>query len=120
MSAYTWPLTLPQLVNDDLSGSEGLRVLRTPMDKGVAKMRLLGDRADPIAVKFHMSAAQIVILRNFIKNTILGVRRFDFTHPVTGDPIEVRIVPDSDGRFFDYTVFGHEEYLVSMTFEIMP
>lgn len=120
MASYVWPVTLPQQVNRDMGGDGGVRALRTPMDRGTPKMRYIGERAEQMPVKFHMSTAQLATLKTFVNETLLGVSRFDFVHPLTGGTVEVRIVPSSEGKYFDYNHFGHDQWLVSMTFEVMP
>lgn len=121
MAAYVWPVTLPQAVNRDMGGDDGVRVLRSPMDRGQPKMRFVGVRAEQLMVKFHMTTAQLAILSTFVKDTLKGVARFDFTHPRTGAPVEVQIVPsDGEGKLYEYVHFGHQYWTVTMKLEVMP
>lgn len=121
MAAYVWPVTLPQVVNRNMGGDGGVRVLRSPMDRGMPKTRYIGERAELLNVKFHMSTAQLAILKDFILNTLKGVARFDFEHPVTGAVVEVCIVPaDGDGQMYTYEHHGFEQWIVTMKFQVQP
>lgn len=120
MAAYTFPATLPQFVTTNYAENSGVITVVTPMDMGVAKMRRRGVRPSNFDVTFVMDNAQILILDNFIKTTIKGTARFDFPHPRTRATIEVRIVPNSDGSYYNISYLGVEHYTVSMKLEQLP
>jgi hypothetical protein len=120
MAAYTFPPSLPQFVTTSYSESSGVLTLVTPMDAGAAKMRRRGIKASTFDVQFVMDNTQIQTLDDFIKITIKGTARFDFPHPRTRSNIEVRIVPNSDGSYYNISYLGTEHYTISMKLEQMP
>ena len=120
MAAYSWPSLLPSGVSKNISADFGLLVSRTPMDKGVPKMRKLGKRANRLDLTFYMTKAQIDVLNDFIVNTVAGVKRFNFTHPILLTVVEVRFVPEQDGTFYKLTYFKPSEFIVNLSLEVMP
>lgn len=118
--SYVWPVTLPQapLVNG-WSESDGLNILRTPVDKGPPKQRRRGAKPGTMSMPFLMTSAQIDILEAFIVDTLRGTARFGFTHPRKGTVLECRIVP-SDQGMYDIKSMGGNHYVVSMQWEILP
>jgi hypothetical protein len=120
MAAYTFPATLPQYVTTNYSEASGVLTLVTPMDMGPPKMRRRGVKPTNFAVSFVMDNTQIETLDDFIKDTIKGTARFDFPHPRTRSTIEVRIIPNSDGTYYNIDYLGVEHYTVSMKLEQMP
>lgn len=121
MAIPVWPATLPQQpLSDGFSEDHGAIVRRTPMDKGPAKMAYLGLRPDTFSVNFDLDAAQVEILRAFVRDTLGYVKRFSFTHPRTLATVELRIVPQQDGQFYRV---GHRSWVswpVAVVFEVLP
>lgn len=121
MSSYKWPPSLPQAPTRDGYGETlGVFVMRTPMDSGPAKLRYKGKRPDGMTMKFVMSGAQVATLDDFVKNVLMGVRRFDFTHPRTGAIVEVRIVQESEGAYYSLSRIGADLWDVGIRFEVLP
>lgn len=121
MANYTWPPGLPQKpLAASYGESHGVRVARTPMDAGPAKLRYLGKRPETITCTFVVSAALVETLRGFVAETIFGVRRFNFPHPRTLATVEVRIIPGGDGEYFSLTNVGGLNYHASITLEVLP
>lgn len=117
---YTWPTTLPQVVQKGYTESIGQNVLRTPMDAGPAKMRRRSNKPSTLSVSFLMTDAHIAILQDFIINAIQGVMRFNFTHPRLKTSVEVRLVPQSDGNYFTMSYLGPGYWNVPLVFEVLP
>jgi hypothetical protein len=120
MAAYTFPATLPQFVTTNYAENSGVITVITPMDMGSPKMRRRGVRSTTFDVAFIMDNDQIQTLDDFIKNTIKGTARFDFPHPRTRANIEVRIIPNSDGAYYNVGYLGVEHYNITMKLEQMP
>jgi len=121
MAAHTWPETLPTSADaHSYSEASGVLTLVTPMDMGPAKMRYRGTRPRTMNVDFIMDNTQIATLETFIITTIRGTARFNFIHPRTQVSIEVRIVPASDGKYFDISHFASDLYKISLSLEQMP
>lgn len=121
MAAYTWPTSLPQtpLLNG-YAESKNINTIRTPMDNGPAKTRRRSALPTPIQCAFNMTATQVATLEDFVKNTLFGVRRFNFTHPRLRTSVEARIVPGSDGKYYDLSPLGGGMWHVSLAMEILP
>ena len=121
MATYTWPTSLPQTpLLDGYSETLSIATLRTPMDNGPAKSRRRSKLPTPIQCGFTMTAAQVETLRDFVENTLFGVRRFNFTHPRLRTAVEVKIVPGSDGKHYDLSPLGAGIWHVSIAMEILP
>jgi hypothetical protein len=119
--AYYWPSTLPQRPQlDSFSETNGVLVIRSPMDSGPAKMRRRAARPRTMQVSFFMDAAQRATLDNFIENTIRGTARFGFTHPIKQIVEEVRIVPQQDGLMYTSQPITYNWFSVQMQFEVLP
>ena len=121
MAAYTWPTSLPQtpLLNG-YAESKNINTIRTPMDNGPAKTRRRSALPTPIQCAFNMTATQVATLEDFVKNTLFGVRRFNFTHPRLRTSVEARIVPGSDGKYYALSPLGGGMWHVSLAMEILP
>ena len=117
---YYWPSTLPQSPQENYQETGGGLVLRSPMDRGPAKMRRLGKRTQTMSLSFYMSKTQVDTLEEFIEDTILGTKRFGFTHPRTQQIVEVRIVPQQDGQMFTLSYITYDWYNVQIEFEVLP
>jgi hypothetical protein len=111
---------LPQVPQKGFSESIGLNVIRSPMDAGPSKMRRRAAGVNTMDLSFIMTTAQCTTLENFIKNTLLGVKRFTFPHPRTNTNVEVRIVPSGDGEFFKLQYLAPGYWNTSLKFEILP
>ena len=90
------------------------------MDNGPAKIRRRSRKPEVMAWSFDMTTAQLADLRTFVNDTLFGVRRFNFTHPVTSESVEVRIIASGDGEFYKYTNADGPNWHVSMQVEVMP
>lgn len=118
--AYVWPPGLPQKPNQQYSETSGVNVLRTQPDAGPAKMRRRSNRVQTMQLSFDMTTAQVGTLEAFVEDTLRGTARFGFVHPRTGATVEARVVPDSDGKFFDINYYVEGYWKVAITFEILP
>ncbi|CAK0766144.1 conserved hypothetical protein [Gammaproteobacteria bacterium] len=120
MSNYVWPNTLPQAVQEDFAETNGVLILRTPMDRGPAKIRRVGARPDTMTISLQMTSAQIGNLRTFVMDTIRGVAPFTFPHPRTAAWVDVRIVPDSEGALYKIRHAAADQWMVEMVLEVLP
>lgn len=120
MASFSWPPSLPQNPRQDMAETGSLKVIRTPVDKGPAKIRYSGRLAEPFNISWLMTSAQVSTLRTFVYSTLKGCARFDLTHPRTAELVEVRFVPGSDGGFYSCEYYAPDWWVVSATLEIMP
>jgi len=111
---------LPQVPQKGFTESIGVNVIRSGTDSGPAKMRRRGTVASTMDLSFILTTAQCTTLENFIKNTLLGTRRFSFPHPRTNTAVEVRIVPSGEGEFFKLQYLAPGYWNTSLKFEILP
>lgn len=120
-SSINWPPGLPQQCTVQGYGEDqGLNVLNTPVDSGPAKMRKVGNRPDTLAVGFRMTTAQVATLETFIKTTLAGVKRFNFTHPRTGASRECRVIPQRNGSYYRVAYVGPTTWQVDLQLEVLP
>lgn len=117
---YVWPTDLPQSPQKGYSETGGVLVVRTPQDKGPAKLRKLGSKPQVLTLSFLMTSAQVVSLENFVKITIKGTARFGFKHPRTAVISEVRIIPQGEGDYYTLTYSAPGYYTVQLTLEVLP
>lgn len=115
-----WPSSLPNLPTKNYSEDNGILILRTPMDAGPAKQRRRGKRPSNMQVQYEMTSAQVSSFSTFVEDTIMGVKRFQITHPRTNQPTEVRIVPQGDGKLYDVSFATNDLWLVSLSLEVLP
>ena len=121
MAVISWPSTLPQTPQKGFSESVGINVIRSQTDVGPAKQRRMAQRPNVMSLNFLMTTAQTQTLETFIKNTISGVKRFTFPHPrILNTTIDVRIIPGSDGEFFNLQYAAPGYWSTSLKFEILP
>lgn len=131
MAVLPWPATLPQVPQKGFTESIGINVIRSSTDAGPAKQRRRATRPSELNVNFLMTTAQTQTLEAFIKNLptavlpqipgISGTNRFTFPHPrILGTTIEVRIVPGSNGEFFNLEYMAPGYWSTSLKFEVMP
>lgn len=111
---------LPQVPQKGFSESIGVNIIRSATDSGPAKMRRRGTGVSTMDLSFILTTAQCTTLENFIKNTLLGTKRFSFPHPRTGTTVEVRIVPSGEGEFFKLQYLAPGYWNTSLKFEILP
>lgn len=120
MAAYTWPGSLPQIVlNDGYGETHGIKMLRTPTDKGPAKMRRLGRAPKTMNVSMLLTSGQLATLETFVQTTLRGTARFNFRHPRTRVVEEVRIVPTGEGDLYQLSPSG-SHWQLTMTLEVLP
>lgn len=119
-TSINWPPSLPQnVLLAGYSEKSGVLVSVTPMDAGTPKMRRRGNKPDILSVSFLMTAAQVVTVSDFVKSTIMGVKRFNFSHPRTQASVEVRLV-SSNGEYFTTSAVSATHYLVALSIEVLP
>ena len=118
--AILWPPALP--VTPLVQGyGEALpnNTIRTGMDVGPAKVRRRA-AAMPftMSVAFNCNDAQVDTLWTFVRDTLLGgSRRFEWTHPRTGQTIECRFTGDKD--LLKVEPSG-TRWVVSFNLEVLP
>jgi hypothetical protein len=127
MSVLSWPASLPQVPQKGFTESVGLNVIRSQTDAGPAKQRRRASRPSELNLTFIMTTTQTTRLELFIKNLptdipagISGTNRFTFTHPRLYTTVEVRIVPGSNGEFFNLQYLAPGYWSTSLKFEVMP
>lgn len=120
MAVISWPSTLPQSPQKGFSESVGINVIRSQTDVGPAKQRRRAKRPSEMNLSFLMTTAQTQTLETFIKDTISGVKRFTFTHPRLYTTVDVRIIPGSNGEFFNLQYAAPGYWSTSLKFEILP
>lgn len=119
-AAINWPGTLPQSPTINYEESGGVNILRTPTDSGIAKSRRRGIRPDSFGVSFQMTPAQVTAFETFVKTTIRGVTRFGFPHPRKGSVVDVKIVPEGEGKLYSLAYLSPTLWLVSFSVEVLP
>jgi len=118
--SYVWPPTLPQSPQKGYTESNGVNLIRTPMDSGPAKQRYRGKKSGVMSVTFIMNTTQVAQLETFATVNIYGVARFGFPHPRTGAVVEVRIMPQGEGVLYNTNYIAPGYWSVSMQLEILP
>ncbi len=119
MAVVSWPVGLPQVPQKGFTESIGISVVRSQTDTGPAKQRVRAKRPSELNLNFFLTASQTETLETFVKDTIKGVSRFQFTHPRTQATVNVRIIPQS-GEFYQLQYLGPGYYNASMKFEVLP
>lgn len=118
---YTWAGTgLPENPQKGFSETGGVLVLRTPTDQGPAKMRYRGVKPQVMNLTFMMTSAQVSILESFVKNTLKGTARFGFKHPRLYTMVEVRMIPQGSGDYYNLTYTAPGYWNVTLQLEILP
>jgi hypothetical protein len=122
MAIPSWPTanSFPQVPQKGFTESVGLNIIRSPTDSGPAKMRRRGTVPNTMDLSFILTTAQTTTLETFIKDTLLGVKRFSFPHPRTAATVEARIIPSGDGEFFKLQYLAPGYWNTSLKFEILP
>lgn len=119
-AAFTWPGSLPQRMNRDYSESGGVVMISSPTDTGPGKLRRRGNASNRLRCSCDMTKAQIATFEDFVKNTIKGTARFNFSHPRTELSIEVRFQPVSEGQLYTMSYIAPDLYQISFSLEVMP
>jgi len=116
-----WPTTLPQVPQKGFQETVGVNIIRSQTDAGPAKQRRRAARPNEMTLSFIMTTAQCDRLETFIKDDIKGVSRFTFPHPrKLGTTVEARIIPGSNGEFFNLQYIAPGFWTTSLKMEIMP
>lgn len=118
--SIVWPLSLPQVPQKGYTETGGVLMVRTPTDSGPAKMRKRGSKPQTLNVQFLMTTVQVAVLETFVKTTIQGTIRFGFPHPRLGVVSEVRIVPQSEGDYYNLSYVAPGYYNVQLQLEVLP
>jgi len=118
MADYTWPTSLPDsLLADGYEEQPPNVVVRTQMDAGPAKVRRrMTDNVTLITGAIAVTKDQLEIFDDFFHSTLSGgASRFNWTHPRTGDAVEMRFreIPT-------YRRAGGDYWYVEMKLEVMP
>ena len=122
MAAISWPSTnnFPQVPQKGFTESIGVNIIRSPMDAGPAKQRVRGRKPTTMQLSFIMTNEHASMLETFVKDTIRGTKRFNFTHPRLNTQVEVRILPQGEGEFYQLQYLAPGYWQTSITFEILP
>ena len=118
--SIVWPPTLPQVPLKPYGESGGVRVLRTPMDKGPSKVRFLSAKPDVIPLEFLMTTAQLSTFITFAKETTRGVLRFGLPHPRTKQTEEARFLTGGEGDLYSVDNAAPGVWRVRFQVEILP
>lgn len=118
--SYIWPLGLPQVPQKGFTEDIGALISRTSMDSGPAKMRYKGKKPAMLNLTFIMDLTQINLLEVFITDTLRGTARFGFKHPRTYNIVEVRVVPEGEGKMYTLSYIAPDYYSISIKFEVLP
>ena len=119
MTVLSWPSGLPQVPQRGFTESVGISVVRSQTEIGPAKQRVRGRKPSELSLSFILTTAQTQTLETFVKDTIKGVSRFQFTHPRTQATVNVRIIPQS-GEFFQLQYLAPGFWTTNMKFEVLP
>lgn len=122
MAIPSWPSTnnFPQVPQKGFIESVGINIIRSQTDAGPAKQRVRGRRPTTMQLSFIMTDQHATMLETFVKDTIRGTKRFNFTHPRLQTQVEVRIVPQNDGEFYQLQYLAPGYWQTSLSFEILP
>jgi len=120
MAIPTWPATLPQSPQKDFTETVGINILRSTMDSGIAKQRLRGKRPNTMNLSFILTTSQTQTLDTFVTTDLLGVKRFNFTHPRLGTTVECRLIPQGSGEFYQLVYRAPGYWQANLQFEILP
>lgn len=114
----SWPASLPQKVpRDGYSEKPGKNVLRTTVQRGPAKLRLLSRAMpDTITMTLKLTEPQVQTFIAFYKaNAALP---WNWVHPRTQAPVLFRFAGDDPPA--PQAISGSLRYSVAMQLEIMP
>lgn len=120
-TSINWPPSLPSsALANGYSETHGVLVASTAMDAGPAKRRRRGNKPVTVSVNYQLTPDQLNTLETFVKTTLAGVKRFNWTHPRTRSVVEVRLVPGQDGEFYTLGYLSPTLWSVSLSFEVLP
>lgn len=121
MPVAVWPLVLPQSpLRDSYTNKTPNQLNRSDMDSGPAKVRPKGkSRPDTISVTYVLTKEQLASFNTFVRDTLVGgAVCFDWPHPVLGDYVRARMVPQSDS-IADIKPYGQTlRWQVSFSLEV--
>lgn len=122
MAIPSWPTinNFPQVPQKGFTESVGVNIIRSQTDAGPAKQRVRSRRPSTMQLSFIMTTEQAATLETFVRDTIRGTKRFNFLHPRTNANVEVRIVPQGDGEFYQLQYLAPGYWQTSINFEILP
>jgi len=119
-----WPLTLPTgPLLDGYDDAAPNNLLRTATEGGVARVRVKGENFPwPMSATFRMTRAQTFIFEEFIEVTLQsGALRFEFYHPRLQQTVEVRILPISSTKKYQFVPDGSGSWWrLTLSLEVMP
>lgn len=122
MAIPSWPTAdnFPQVPQKGFTESVGINIIRSQTDAGPAKQRVRSRKPSTMQLSFIMTTAQAAILETFVKDTVRGTKRFNFLHPRTNATVEVRIVPQGEGDFYQLQYLAPGYWQTQINFEILP
>lgn len=119
-AAYSWPLVLPTWPQVGFQEEIKMQILRTAMDKGIAKLRTNGVAHTMLKVQYILEDYQVLELENFIYNDVKGTLRFSYQHPRTFQIVEARIIPANEKSYIDIAYKIDKYFTTSIVLQIMP
>lgn len=120
-AVYSWPaLKLPAWPQVGFQEEIKMNILRTPMDKGISKLRTNGIPHTFLKLKYILEDYQVLELENFIYNDIKGTLRFSYQHPRTFQNIEARIIPINDKSYIDIAYRIDKYFTTTLTLHVIP
>jgi hypothetical protein len=119
-AAYSWPLALPTWPQVGFQEEIKMQILRTPMDKGISKLRTNGVAHTMLKVGYILEDYQVLELENFIYNDIKGTLRFSYQHPRTFQPVEARVIPLNDKTYIDIGYKVNKYFTSNIMLQVMP
>lgn len=119
-AVYSWPIELPTWPQVGFQEEIRMKILRTGMDKGIAKLRTNGVPITTFKVNYIMEDYQVLELENFIYNDIKGVLRFNWTHPRRFLPVEARIIPINQKSYISISNKIDKYFTTTIGLQIMP
>jgi hypothetical protein len=115
-----WPAELPQCLNVGFSESEGDGILEYKPDAGPSITRLRSSASvRPLSGQMRLNRAQVAVLRNFYKVTLIG-GSLPFTFPdptVIGETLLVRFPKGSPPN---WQQIGGGVFRTGISFEVLP
>lgn len=122
MAIPSWPTAnnFPQVPQKGFTESVGVNVIRSQTDAGPAKQRFRSRKPSTMQLSFIMTTEQTTVLETFVRDTIRGTKRFNFLHPRLNTQVEVRIVPQGEGDFYQLQYLAPGYWQTSINFEILP
>lgn len=113
----TWPVLLPAPALNSLSEAPPNNVIRSSMDKGVAKTRRRTTASTrPISFGLVLTPAEIIILDSFYTDdTFSGSEEFTYIHPRTGTTCTARFLEPPSWQEREGVCYG-----ANIQLEILP